>query len=203
MIGLHGFGDGEGSVQESEGEPSGDESTINTAISCLMTFTILLVLTNVAASGLMMTIGMITPSNATANACGLLVLLVNLLCGGFFLNEQKTQGDGESVPISVTITKVLSSGSFVNRAFEALLINEFLDAGVFQFTPKWKNSENSNHENSIAVDVTGQEVLQFFKFGDTTRDMWNDIAALTGLAVGYVTLAFIALKWTTRKVGVE
>ena len=60
----------------------------------------------------------------------------------------------------------MTKTSFVNYAFDALLINEFLDAGTFQFTPKW-NDANSHSRSQISVDVTGREVLQFFSFGDT------------------------------------
>ena len=36
-------------------------------------------------------IGIVTPSNAVANVCGLLVLLVSVLCGGFLLNKQEPE----------------------------------------------------------------------------------------------------------------
>ena len=38
-----------------------------------------------------MAIGIVTPSNAVANVCGLLVLLVSVLCGGFLLNKQEPE----------------------------------------------------------------------------------------------------------------
>ncbi len=205
MIGLNGFElnsiGGNGDERDSD---SYNDSSWTLTLTKLATFTLLLVLANIAASGLMMTIGLVTPSNATANACGLLVLLLNLLCGGFFLNEQhSTARAGENTPLSTKIAQTLSSWSFVNNAFEALLINEFLDAGIFQFTPKWHSSESGHTTESIAVDVSGQEVLQFFKFGDTRSDMLGDISTLAALAVGYVALAFVAPKGTTKRLGGE
>ena len=205
MIGLNGFElnsiGGNGDERDSD---SYNDSSWTLTLTKLATFTLLLVLANIAASGLMMTIGLVTPSNATANACGLLVLLLNLLCGGFFLNEQhSTARAGENTPLSTKIAQTLSSWSFVNNAFEALLINEFLDAGIFQFTPKWHSSGSGHTTESIAVDVSGQEVLQFFKFGDTRSDMLGDISTLAALAVGYVALAFVAPKGTTKRLGGE
>ena len=88
MIGLNGFElnsiGGNGVERDSD---SYNDSSWTLTLTKLATFTLLLVLANVAASGLMMTIGLVTPSNATANACGLLVLLLNLLCGGFFFRR--------------------------------------------------------------------------------------------------------------------
>ena len=46
-------------------------------LGCALWFTAVMVLTNIAASSLCMAIGIVTPSNAVANVCGLLVLLVN------------------------------------------------------------------------------------------------------------------------------
>ena len=197
-IGLHGF---------SSNADSGDDTDTATRFRCVCTFALVLVLANVAASALCMSVGIVAPSNATANACGLLVLLVNLLCGGFFLNEQRDAGgatDRENGAVaSFSVVRLLTGASFVNRAFEALLINEFLGAGTFEFTPKFKNGQSGGARSSISVDVAGDEVLRFFKFGDSTAVLISDVGALFGLAVGYVALAFALLKWTTRRMGVD
>ena len=193
MIGLHGFSENA-------------ETPFPTLVRCVCVFTLVLVLVNVAASALCMAIGIVAPSNATANACGLLALLVNVLCGGFFLNEQRdvSSEDGDDEPFSsFSPTRLLTGASFVNRAFEALLINEFLDAGTFEFTPKFKNGRGGDARSSISVDVDGDEVLRFFKFGDSNAVLVSDLGALCGLALGYVALAFALLKWTTRRMGVD
>jgi hypothetical protein len=125
-----------------------------------------------------------------------------VLCGGFFLNEQT--GVRNDAQTSFNLTRILTGFSFVNRAFEALLINEFLDAGVFEFTPKFKNAgAGGDKRSSISVDVDGDEVLRFFKFGDSNATLVSDLSALCGLALGYVALAFFLLKWTTRRMGVD
>jgi ATP-binding cassette subfamily G (WHITE) protein 2 len=189
-IGLRGFSE------------DADPTPVLTLVRCVCVFVIVLVLVNVAASALCMAIGIVAPSNATANACGLLCLLVNVLCGGFFLNEQT--GVGNETQTSFNPTRILTGFSFVNRAFEALLINEFLDAGVFEFTPKFKNAgAGGDKRSSISVDVDGDEVLRFFKFGDSNATLVSDLSALCGLALGYVALAFFLLKWTTRRMGVD
>ena len=164
-------------------------------------FALVLVLANVAAGASASPWS--APSNATANACGLLVLLVNLLCGGFFLNEQRDASGATEGSHAFSVVRLLTGASFVNRAFEALLINEFLGAGTFEFTPKFKNGQSGGARSSITVDVAGDEVLRFFKFGDSTAVLISDLGALCGLAVGYVALAFALLKWTTRRMGVD
>ena len=167
-----------------------------TSTWCVLWFSAVMVLTNIAASALCMAIGIVSPTNAVANACGLLALLTSVLCGGFLLNAQ---GDNRGPNWA---TEALTRASFVNYAFDALLINEFLDAGTFQFTPKW-NDANGKTRSQISVDVTGKEVLQFFSFGDTTAIMFADLTALCAIAVAYLALAFLLLQQTVRRLGVD
>ena len=76
-------------------------------------------------------------------------------CAAFcFLNAQ---GDNRGPNWA---TEALTRASFVNYAFDALLINEFLDAGTFQFTPKW-NDANGKTRSQISVDVTGRRCSNF------------------------------------------
>ena len=164
---------------------------------CLVWFTVVVVLTNVAASALCMAIGIVTPSNAVANVCGLLVLLVSVLCGGFLLNRQ-----GDTATSTNPVVGWLTSLSFVNYAYEALLINEFLGAGTFHFTPKFYDSSGKS-QTGVSVDVTGREVLQFFSFGDNRETMVRDLSSLLVLALAYLTLAYVLLKASVRRSGVS
>ena len=166
-------------------------------IWCLVWFTVVVVLTNVAASALCMAIGIVTPSNAVANVCGLLVLLVSVLCGGFLLNRQ-----GDTATSTNPVVGWLTSLSFVNYAYEALLINEFLGAGTFHFTPKFYDSSGKS-QTGVSVDVTGREVLQFFSFGDNRETMVGDLSSLCALALAYLTLAYVLLKASVRRSGVS
>ena len=158
---------------------------------------VILIMTNVAASALCMCVGIISPSNASANVIGLLVLLVSILCGGFLLNKQDPHSGG-----SVAVTW-LENLSFVNYAFEALLINEFLDAGTFYFTPKLVDSKPSDAPTDggdpIKVPVSGKEVLDFFSFGDTRDVMMYDATALLTIVCTYLVLAFVLLKLSQRE----
>eukprot|EP00223_Ostreococcus_mediterraneus_P005998 CAMPEP_0179689398 /NCGR_PEP_ID=MMETSP0936-20121108/3175_1 /TAXON_ID=548131 ORGANISM="Ostreococcus mediterraneus, Strain clade-D-RCC2573" /NCGR_SAMPLE_ID=MMETSP0936 /ASSEMBLY_ACC=CAM_ASM_000574 /LENGTH=1734 /DNA_ID=CAMNT_0021562003 /DNA_START=11 /DNA_END=5218 /DNA_ORIENTATION=- len=158
---------------------------------------VILIMTNVAASALCMCVGIISPSNASANVIGLLVLLVSILCGGFLLNKQDPHSGG-----SVAVTW-LENLSFVNYAFEALLINEFLDAGTFYFTPKLVDSKPSDAptdgSDPIKVPVSGKEVLDFFSFGDTRDVMMYDATALLTIVCTYLVFAFVLLKLSQRE----
>jgi hypothetical protein len=66
---------------------------------------------------------------------------------------------------------------------------------LFEFTPKFKNAgAGGDKRSSISVDVDGDEVLRFFKFGDSNAVLVSDLSALCGLALGYVALAFRAAQ---------
>ena len=171
----------------------GLHATLINALFCA----IVLIMTNVAAAALCMCVGIISPSNASANVIGLLALLVSILCGGFLLNKQDPHSGG-----SVAVTW-LEELSFVNYAFEALLINEFLNAGTFYFTPKLVDSKTSHMPatdggNPIRVPVDGKEVLKFFSFGATQDVMLYDMTVLAVMVVGYLWLAFVLLKVSQR-----
>ena len=181
MVGLH----------------AGDSHDPMATVWCLVWFTVVVVLTNVCASALCMAIGIVTPSNAVANVCGLLVLLVSVLSGGFLLNRQ-----GDTATSTNPVVGWLTSLSFVNYAYEALLINEFLDAGTFHFTPKFYDSSGKS-QGGVSVEVTGKEVLQFFSFGDTRETMVGDLSSLCLLAGTYLVLAYVLLKWSVRRSGVS
>jgi hypothetical protein len=100
------------------------------------------------------------------------------------------------------VVQWLTKTSFVNYAFDALLINEFLDAGTFQFTPKWNDANSHTGRSQISVDVTGREVLQFFSFGDTRATLVKDVTALCAIAGFYLVLAFVLLKANVKRFGV-
>jgi hypothetical protein len=174
-------------------------------------FTLVNVLANVASSALCMAIGIVTPSNAVANVCGLMAILLSVLSGGFLLNKQNVSGSssissssavaaGHRSPANVFVN-VLTKTSFVNYAYDALLINEFLDAGTFHFTPKFADAAGENENAGVSVDVSGREVLQFFSFGDTRAAMRYDVCVLCAIAGAYLAVAFVLLKESVRRSG--
>lgn len=169
----------------------GLHANLTSALCCAL----ILIMTNVAASALCMCVGIVSPSNASANVIGLLALLISILCGGFLLNKQDPHSGG-----SVAVTW-LEDLSFVNYAFEALLINEFLDAGTFYFTPKLIDSKPTDtppQEGPIKVPVDGKEVLKFFSFGSTHEVFSHDITVLFTIMSCYLALAFVLLKVSQR-----
>ena len=207
MIGLHGFGradaGAEASVGPWEDDPGGFMVPGMAALWRLARFTTTLVLANVAAAALCMCVGIVTPSNAVANLCGLGALLLSVLGGGFLLNEQGGEhGGGSSSGSRAAFADLVARLSFVHHAFDALLINEFLDGGTFEFTPKWTDASGKTRDQ-ISVDVSGAEVLEFFSFGHSEAALATDLAALASLTAGYVVLAFLLLKVTARRLGVE
>ena len=175
-------------------------------------FTLVNVLANVASSALCMAIGIVTPSNAVANVCGLMAILSSVLSGGFLLNKQNVSGSSVSSSSSAAaaashrspanvFVKVLTKTSFVNYAYDALLVNEFLDAGTFRFTPKFTDAAGQNENAGVGVDVSGREVLQFFSFGDTRAAMRYDVCVLCAIAGAYLAAAFVLLKVSVRRSG--
>ena len=205
MVGLHGFGRADAGAEASGGpweDPGGFMVPGMAALWRLARFTTTLVLANVAAAALCMCVGIVTPSNAVANLCGLGALLLSVLGGGFLLNEQGGEHGGGSSRSRAAFADLVARLSFVHHAFDALLINEFLDGGTFEFTPKWTDASGKTRDQ-ISVDVSGAEVLEFFSFGHSEAALATDLAALASLTAGYVVLAFLLLKVTARRLGVE
>jgi len=168
-------------------------------------FTFVCVLTNIAASALCTCVSIATPSNASANVVGMLLLLVNVVCGGFLLNEEQPRakaadGNGDRH----ILVKILTRCSFVNHGFQSMMIGEFLDAGTFYFTPKLvesdpsKKSSPSSSGGDVRVPVSGKEVLDFFSFGSTRSEMRAHVVALASLACGYLVIAYLLLKFRVR-----
>ena len=164
------------------------------------------VLTNIAASALCTCVSIATPSNASANVVGMLLLLVNVVCGGFLLNEEQPRAKAaDSSGDRHILVKLLTRLSFVNHGFQSMMIGEFLDAGTFYFTPKLvesdpskKSSSSSSSGGDVRVPVSGKEVLDFFSFGSTRSEMRAHVFALASLACAYLAIAYFLLKFRVR-----
>ena len=168
-------------------------------------FTFVCVLTNITASALCTCVSIATPSNASANVVGMLLLLVNVVCGGFLLNEEQPRAkaaDGSGN--RHILVKILTRLSFINHGFQSMMIGEFLDAGTFYFTPKLvesdpsKKSSPSSGGGDVRVPVSGKEVLDFFSFGSTRSEMRVHVVALASLACAYLAIAYFLLKFRVR-----
>lgn len=140
-------------------------------------FAAVIVLSNACASAMCMMLGAATDSTAVANVIGSLVTLFMLLFGGLFLNR----GD---VPPSCQWAADLS---YVNYAFEALMINEFHNATGFYL--------DSVFNKAVHIDVAdGSEILTTLSFGTTLERYRFDVAVLGGMTVVYLLLTFMLLK---------
>ena len=73
--------------------------------------------------------------------------------------------------------------SYMNFAFEALLINEFHGAEGYYF--------NSYADSRLRVNVTGDEVLSLFDYG--ADRLMLDVLALLGITCAAFTACFLLL----------
>merc|ERR1711934_196525 len=108
-----------------------------------------------------------------ANAFASLAVLLSILYSGLILS-QHTMG---------SFAKFGADLSYMNFAFEALLINEFHGAEGYYF--------NSYADARLRVNVTGDEVLALFDFN--ANNLPIDIAALFMIALTFFTLCFVLL----------
>ena len=115
---------------------------------CLARFVLTLVLSNITATLLSMTIGAAASSVAVANVVGSLSFLAFALFGGFLLSKT-------AMPPYV---RWLADVSFINSGFEALVVNEFHDNDVnFYFT-----SAVNSSVFPAPIPVTGDQVRHMF-----------------------------------------
>jgi hypothetical protein len=138
-------------------------------------FFVILVGCNLAVSGVCMLVGVLTNSNASANAAGSLAMLTSLLFSGFLLNKNR-------IPAAFAWVLSVSPGSY---AFEALTVNEFNELSDLYIT------------STIGADVqkagpfTGKEIVHCFGFiQELPYDMWM----LLGMAVFSFSGVFVSMK---------
>lgn len=85
-------------------------------------------------------------------------------------------------------TRYITNLSYINYAFEALLINEFKGVDGFQFT--------SYTKPPTSVNVTGDAILS--TFGYTASAMLPDACALVVMAVLFLLLTYFLLRLKAR-----
>jgi len=155
---------------------------------CLSYFLIVLVLANVASALISMAIGAAAPSNRVANYVGSLTILVLSLFGSFLMNKG-------NLPAAC---QWISNVSFLQYAYEALVVNEFHDSRVLY-------TLEVPIESLPPLRVNGDGVLRQFQFntGGKSADvlMLLLLSMLHGI-VGYLFLKFsgrhLMKKWTTK-----
>jgi len=148
-------------------------SSTTDAVLHFPTFVIILVLTNASAVSMSMCIGACFPDTKIANAFASLAVLVSIMYGGFILSKH-TMG---------RFSTFEANFSYMNFAFEALLINEFHGAEGYYF--------NSYADSKLRKNVTGDEILALFNFD--ANNLMLDIAALCMMAFTLFALCFLLL----------
>jgi ABC-type multidrug transport system permease subunit len=138
-------------------------------------FFLVLFAANLTVSGVCMLIGVLTTSNAAANAAGSLAMLTSLLFCGFLLNK-------DSIPDGFSFLTWWSPASY---AYEALVYNEFDGLQGLYITTTISKSEVS------AGPFTGVEIAHCFKFLD---EVGYDTFILLVMAAGYFALVLVVMQ---------
>lgn len=132
-------------------------------------FILVLVLFNLAASGICLFIGIVCKDGGVANLIGSLVMLFSLLFAGLLLNHDK-------IPASAVWLQYLS---IFHYAFEALIVNEVRLLTLV------------DRKYGLDITVPGAAILSSFGFNNSS--LWNDITSLGIFAVVFIVLAYGAM----------
>jgi len=138
-------------------------------------FFLVLFAANLTVSGVCMLIGVLTTSNAAANAAGSLAMLTSLLFCGFLLAK-------DSIPDAFNFLVWWSPASY---AYEALVYNEFDGLENLYITTTISKSTVS------AGPFTGAEIAHCFKFLD---EVGYDTVMLLIMAGGYFALVLVVMQ---------
>ncbi|KAL0042544.1 hypothetical protein WJX79_003095 [Trebouxia sp. C0005] len=145
----------------------------------LLTFLLLLVLSNTVGASMNMAIGAAAPSTAVANLLGSLAVLLSILFGGFLLSSKQMPN----------VVSWMAQLSFVRYGFEALVYNEYHGATGFFFTPYAQKRIPGAKLPSVEVD--GDTILGTFGF--ETENIRNNVAVLVVLLCAYLTITLLLL----------
>lgn len=132
-------------------------------------FVLVLVLFNLAASGICLFIGIVCKDGGVANLIGSLVMLFSLLFAGLLLNHNK-------IPAAAVWLQYLS---IFHYAFEALIVNEVRYLTLV------------DHKYGLDITVPGSVILSSFGFNNIA--LWADVLSLGVFAVVFIILAYGAM----------
>ena len=132
-------------------------------------FILVLVLFNLAASGICLFIGIVCKDGSVANLIGSLVMLFSLLFAGLLLNHDK-------IPPTAVWLQYLS---IFHYAFEALIVNEVRYLTLV------------DHKYGLDITVPGSAILSSFGFNNIA--LWRDVASLGVFAVIFIIMAYGAM----------
>ena len=134
-----------------------------------LVFILVLVLFNLAASGICLFIGILCKDGGVANLIGSLVMLFSLLFAGLLLNHDK-------IPPAAVWLQYLS---IFHYAFEALIVNEVRYLTLV------------DHKYGLDITVPGSAILSSFGFNNIA--LWKDVFSLGVFAITFIILAYGAM----------
>ncbi|KAK2773117.1 hypothetical protein FQN52_004709 [Onygenales sp. PD_12] len=132
-------------------------------------FMLILVLFNLAAAGICLTIGIIFRDGGVANLIGSLVMLFSLLFAGLLLNH-------DAIPKSALWLQTLS---IFHYGFEGLIVNEVTYLTLI------------DHKYGLDIEVPGASILSAFGFD--TQAMWRDVIGLAVISGSFILIAYAAM----------
>jgi ABC-type multidrug transport system ATPase subunit len=127
----------------------------------------IITLESFSASALGLTVGAFAPTTEAAVAIGPALMLLHILFGGAYISKDSVPG-----PL-----KALPGQSLIRQSYEALVVNEFrgLDGDFFEAPAAAKDKKGGGGKGGGGppgggggVMRTGDDVLRFFGFADTT-----------------------------------
>ena len=152
-------------------------------------FILVLVLFNLAAAAICLTIGIVFKQPPVANLIGSLVMLFSLLFAGLLLNlnhdttQMLTQWmQMVSLPYyTETIRTDCPQLSIFHYAYEALIVNE-----VSRLRLK-------DHRYGLDIEVPGASILSAFGFDNLA--LWNDVIGLAVFGASFIIIAYICMHF--------
>ncbi|KAK5092478.1 FAD-dependent urate hydroxylase [Exophiala xenobiotica] len=137
-------------------------------------FILIIVLFNLAASAISLTIGIAFKDGAMANLIGVLVMLFSLLFAGLLLNLNKDDSTNNA-------SKWLQLFSIFHYGYEALIVNEVSTLRL------------KDHRYGLDLEVPGASILSAFGFDNLA--FWKDTIGLAVFGASFVVIAYLAMHF--------
>lgn len=137
-------------------------------------FILIIVLFNLAAAAISLTIGIAFKDGAMANLIGVLVMLFSLLFAGLLLNLNKDDPTNQA-------SKWLQMLSIFHYAYEALIVNEVSTLRL------------KDHRYGLDIEVPGASILSAFGFDNLA--FWRDTIGLAVFGAAFVIIAYLAMHF--------
>ncbi|PGH01070.1 hypothetical protein AJ79_08040 [Helicocarpus griseus UAMH5409] len=134
-------------------------------------FMLILILFNLAAASISLTIGIVFRDGGVANLIGTLVMLFSLLFAGLLLNH-------DAIPKAALWLQTLS---IFHYGFEALIVNEVTYLTLI------------DHKYGLDIEVPGASILSAFGFD--TLALWPDVIGLGVFSGAFIIIAYTAMHF--------